>query len=183
MTSTTTTTDDCTILYNALGADRASFMGFNLGDNCCAAGRNRCDANQMITTLDLTGHGLSGLIPSGLSNLRNLRHIWANNNNFTGNIPIALADMKSLEYVYFENCSLSGAVSSKFDDVLLSSKLREIILKMEISVLDLSQDPKRMQKISHCTLKLTIHVPQQISRKRHLPPTLNRLQPAALRRG
>ncbi|XP_019091365.1 PREDICTED: leucine-rich repeat receptor-like serine/threonine-protein kinase At2g14510 isoform X1 [Camelina sativa] len=61
-----------------------------------------------IITLDLSGSGLSGVIPHGIQNLTQLQELDLSNNNLTGEVPEFLAKMDSLLKINLNGNNLRG---------------------------------------------------------------------------
>ncbi|KAJ4833768.1 hypothetical protein Tsubulata_012645 [Turnera subulata] len=64
-----------------------------------------------ITSLNLTGMGLSGSLSSNISRLTGLTHIWLGSNNISGTIP-DLGPLKMLRTLHLENNRLTGEIPS-----------------------------------------------------------------------
>ncbi|XP_010500772.2 PREDICTED: probable LRR receptor-like serine/threonine-protein kinase At1g51820 isoform X2 [Camelina sativa] len=64
----------------------------------------------IITSLDLSSSGLSGIITQAIMNLIHLQKLDLSGNNLTGDIPAFLADIKSLLVINLSGNNLSGSV-------------------------------------------------------------------------
>ncbi|GLT78482.1 hypothetical protein SLA2020_500160 [Shorea laevis] len=78
-----------------------------------------------VTTLNLTGLGLSGSVSPKIGNLTALTDIWLGNNRLSGKIP-DLSSLKMLEKLHLEDNKLSGEIPSSLGD---NQKLHEIFLQ------------------------------------------------------
>lgn len=52
-----------------------------------------------IVKLDLSGNHFSGMIPSQLGDLQNMKVLDLSNNSFSGSISLSFANLISLEYL------------------------------------------------------------------------------------
>ncbi|XP_023645225.1 probable LRR receptor-like serine/threonine-protein kinase At1g51820 [Capsella rubella] len=64
----------------------------------------------IITSLDLSSSGLTGIITHAIQNLTHLQKLDLSGNNLTGEIPKFLADIKSLLVINLSGNNLSGSV-------------------------------------------------------------------------
>ncbi|XP_048629998.1 probable LRR receptor-like serine/threonine-protein kinase At1g51820 [Brassica napus] len=64
----------------------------------------------IITSLDLSTSGLTGIITQAIQNLTHLEKLDLSNNNLTGEIPKFLADIKSLLVIDLSGNNLTGSV-------------------------------------------------------------------------
>ncbi|KAJ0250386.1 Leucine-rich repeat protein kinase family protein [Hirschfeldia incana] len=64
----------------------------------------------IITSLDLSTSGLTGIIAQAIQNLTHLEKLDLSNNNLTGEIPEFLADIKSLLVIDLSGNNLTGSV-------------------------------------------------------------------------
>ncbi|KAI5661078.1 hypothetical protein M9H77_20401 [Catharanthus roseus] len=78
-----------------------------------------------VTSLNLTGFGFSGLLPTAIANLTALQHLWLGDNRFEGPIP-DLSNLKSLETLHLENNRLEGSIPESLGHL---PKLRELFLQ------------------------------------------------------
>ncbi len=78
-----------------------------------------------VTELDLNQGGLTGVVPSGLSDLTGLERLVLSLNTLTGEIPSELGDLSNLEYLDLSFNYLSGAIPSELGNL---SELRELWL-------------------------------------------------------
>ncbi|KAL9859774.1 putative LRR receptor-like serine/threonine-protein kinaseRLK-Pelle-LRR-I-1 family [Arabidopsis thaliana] len=67
----------------------------------------------IITSLNLSSSGLTGIIALTIQNLANLQELDLSNNNLSGGVPEFLADMKSLLVINLSGNNLSGVVPQK----------------------------------------------------------------------
>ncbi|GAB2250042.1 hypothetical protein Droror1_Dr00013401 [Drosera rotundifolia] len=71
-----------------------------------------CSESKMsarVTTLNLTGMGLSCSLPSSIGNLTSLHHLWLGDNKVSGHIP-DLSSLMLLETLHMENNQLDGSI-------------------------------------------------------------------------
>ncbi|KAF5745628.1 LRR receptor-like serine/threonine-protein kinase [Tripterygium wilfordii] len=78
-----------------------------------------------VTTLNLTGMGLSGMLPSSVGNLTAITHIWLGGNKLTGQIP-EMSTLKELQTLHLENNQFKGSIPKSLGQL---GKLREIFLQ------------------------------------------------------
>ena len=83
------------------------------------------DSNDRVTQLVLTSNQLSGLIPSELGNLSNLRLLHLSFNNLSGSIPSELGNLSNLKSLYLDGNGLSGSIPSELGNL---SNLRGLYL-------------------------------------------------------
>ena len=69
-----------------------------------------CDDNGRLTSIELNGNGLTGVIPEGIGNLANLRNLHLNSNEITGQLPAGLGDLKNLKSIRLMNNQLGGEI-------------------------------------------------------------------------
>ncbi|GAB2268957.1 hypothetical protein Dimus_003892 [Dionaea muscipula] len=62
-----------------------------------------------VTTLNLTGMGLTGSLPASIANLTALNHLWVADNKLSGLIP-DLTSLMLLETLHMENNLLEGSI-------------------------------------------------------------------------
>ena len=60
---------------------------------------------------------LDGMIPSGLSNLTELRALYLHDNELTGTVPSSLGDLSNLIYLYAHNNDLTGEIPAKLGEL------------------------------------------------------------------
>ncbi|CAA7044490.1 unnamed protein product [Microthlaspi erraticum] len=94
----------------------------------------------MITSLNLSSSGLTGIITLTIQDLTHLQELDLSNNNLIGGVPEFLADMKSLLVINLSGNNLSGLVPQK----LLEKKM----LKMNIE-----GNPKLHCPVGSCVSK------------------------------
>ncbi|KAE8684124.1 ankyrin repeat-containing protein [Hibiscus syriacus] len=63
----------------------------------------------LVTSLDLSGNGLTGEIPVGITDLLGLRSLNLSINRMSGRIPQIINNMGTLESLHFSNNQLPGA--------------------------------------------------------------------------
>ncbi|KAG8368371.1 hypothetical protein BUALT_Bualt15G0038500 [Buddleja alternifolia] len=78
-----------------------------------------------ILSLNLTGFGLSGKLPSSISKLTALRQLLLGDNKLSGTIP-DLSALKSLQNLHLENNQLEGSVPKSLAEL---PNLREVYLQ------------------------------------------------------
>ncbi|KAL1211213.1 putative LRR receptor-like serine/threonine-protein kinase [Cardamine amara subsp. amara] len=69
-----------------------------------------------IISLDLSSHGLKGVITPAFQNLTELQKLDLSNNSFTGKVPEFLASMKSLSNINLNWNDLTGPLPKAFHD-------------------------------------------------------------------
>ena len=69
-----------------------------------------CYSIDYTTRLDLTNSALSGIIPSEISNLINLRELYLNENQLTGGIPPEIGNLINLKELYLNDNQLTGDI-------------------------------------------------------------------------
>ncbi|KAL0722763.1 hypothetical protein Bca4012_037362 [Brassica carinata] len=79
----------------------------------------------IITSLDLSTSGLTGIITQAIQNLTHLEKLDLSNNNLTGEIPGFLADIKSLLVIDLSGNNLTGSVPPS----LLQKKGMKLLLE------------------------------------------------------
>ncbi|KAI4295647.1 hypothetical protein L6164_035669 [Bauhinia variegata] len=77
-----------------------------------------------VSSIDLTNTGLSGSLPSSISNLTAIDHLWLGQNNLSGTIP-DLSALKDLQTLHLENNQLEGPFPESLGKL---PNLREILL-------------------------------------------------------
>ena len=83
------------------------------------------DSNGRVTSLTLTGNGLSGAIPPELGDLSNLRVLNLGVNELSGGIPPELANLTNLQWLDLELNELSGGIPP---ELAALTNLRELDL-------------------------------------------------------
>nr|GME12849.1 probable LRR receptor-like serine/threonine-protein kinase At1g67720 [Ipomoea batatas] len=78
-----------------------------------------------VTTLNLTGMGLSGMLSSSIANLTALTGIWLGNNDLSGSIP-DLSSLKRLEILHLEDNQIGGEIAPSLGSI---KSLRELFLQ------------------------------------------------------
>ncbi|CAN8277093.1 unnamed protein product [Cochlearia groenlandica] len=64
----------------------------------------------IITSLDLSSSGLTGIITQAIQNLTHLEQLDLSNNNLTGEVPGFLADIKSLSVINLSGNNFTGSI-------------------------------------------------------------------------
>lgn len=77
----------------------------------CGTTKNR------VTSLILSGMGLTGTIPPHLGNLSFLSTLDIQNNSFQGSLPIELAHLRRLEYLDFSSNIIGGEIINFFSTI------------------------------------------------------------------
>ncbi|XP_041015603.1 probable LRR receptor-like serine/threonine-protein kinase At1g67720 [Juglans microcarpa x Juglans regia] len=78
-----------------------------------------------IVTLNLTNSGLSGSLPSSISKLTGLTHLWLGGNKLSGTIP-EMGSLKVLQTLHLENNKLEGQIPQSLGQL---AKLHEIFVQ------------------------------------------------------
>ncbi|CAO2815177.1 unnamed protein product [Amaranthus hypochondriacus] len=78
-----------------------------------------------VSSLNLTGLGLTGSLSTTLGNLSAISHIWLGNNKLSGSLP-DLSSMKMLETLHLENNQLEGTIPESLANL---PRIREIYLQ------------------------------------------------------
>ena len=103
-----------------------------------------------VTRLYLNRLRLDGMIPSGLSNLSELRVLYLHDNELTGTIPSSLGDLSNLTDLYAHNNDLTGEIPAELGEL---ASLQELSLYSN----DLSGSiPSEMGKLTSLT-NLSLH--------------------------
>ncbi|GJP80339.1 hypothetical protein CLOP_g10554 [Closterium sp. NIES-67] len=76
-----------------------TFAGWVTGGNCSTATQVKCDAQGMLTSMDLHNQGLSGSIPSTISSMVSLTYLSFELNNLTGHLPPTMGSLTRLSYL------------------------------------------------------------------------------------
>ncbi|XP_004297625.1 PREDICTED: receptor-like protein kinase At3g21340 [Fragaria vesca subsp. vesca] len=76
-----------------------------------------------ITSLDLSSSGLTGEIPSYISNLDMLQSLDISNNSFTGSVPEFLTKLPKLKFLNLEKNKLNGSLPSMLIEKSTSGSL------------------------------------------------------------
>ena len=69
-----------------------------------------CNANGNVVELNLAGASLNGYLPDELSNLKELKKIYLQNNEIKGNIPESFSKLKNLEVLVLQDNKLKGVI-------------------------------------------------------------------------
>ena len=75
------------------------------------------DSNGRVTSLTLTGNGLSGAIPPELGDLTNLQEMYLWGNELIGAIPPELGDLTNLQVLWLGHNELIGAIPPELGDL------------------------------------------------------------------
>nr|GMD09913.1 probable LRR receptor-like serine/threonine-protein kinase At1g67720 [Ipomoea batatas] len=78
-----------------------------------------------VVSLNLTGIGLSGTLPPSISKLTALSHIWLGDNKLSGKLP-DLSQLKGLKSLHLENNQFEGAIPKGLGKL---PKLTEVFLQ------------------------------------------------------
>ena len=70
----------------------------------------RCNTNDQLIEINLSGHGLSGNVPAEMYLLSQLEQLDLSDNSLTGNIPTELGLLTELETLILYNNNLSGTI-------------------------------------------------------------------------
>ena len=84
-----------------------------------------CYSIDYTTRLDLTNSSLSGIIPSEISNLINLRELYLNENQLTGGIPSGIGNLANLKELYLNANQLTGDIPPEIGNLI---NLKELYL-------------------------------------------------------
>ncbi|KAK9050151.1 hypothetical protein SSX86_030879 [Deinandra increscens subsp. villosa] len=87
---------------------------------------NTIGALSQLRVLSLRSNGLTGGIPSDLSNLGSIRSVYLQNNKFSGGFPPSLANMTSVERVDLSGNEFSGPIPFSINDL---KKLTNLMLQ------------------------------------------------------
>ncbi|XP_050209381.1 putative leucine-rich repeat receptor-like serine/threonine-protein kinase At2g14440 [Mercurialis annua] len=85
------------------------------GDPCLPAKNSwtgvKCSRDRLarVVTLDLTGMGISGSLPSSIGNLSAITHLWLGENKLSGPIP-DLSAIKDLQTLHLDNNEFEGSI-------------------------------------------------------------------------
>ena len=72
------------------------------------------DENGRVTHLEFDGNELSGVLPSSLGNLTNLKGLHLYNNKLSGVLPSSLGNLTNLEYLNLEDTQLCAPPTTAF---------------------------------------------------------------------
>ena len=101
-------------LYNATGGanwtNKSGWLGAE-GTECSWFGVI-CDSTGVVE-INLIGNGLTGTVPSSVSQLVELKSLRLYNNQLTGSIPSELGQLSKLTRLYLYNNQLSGAIPTE----------------------------------------------------------------------
>eukprot|EP00257_Ricinus_communis_P016259 XP_015574373.1 probable LRR receptor-like serine/threonine-protein kinase At1g67720 [Ricinus communis] len=78
-----------------------------------------------VVSLDLTGMGISGSIPSSIGNLSAITHLWLGENKLYGSIP-DMSALKDLQTLHLDNNQLEGTIPQSLGQL---KGLHEIFLQ------------------------------------------------------
>ena len=81
------------------------------------------DASGRVIVMDLHDYGLSGQLPSGLSNLANLKRLLLSDNRLSGEIPPELGSLTRLEQLELDDNELTGEIPSELGNLANLSRL------------------------------------------------------------
>ncbi|RAL43810.1 hypothetical protein DM860_014311 [Cuscuta australis] len=70
----------------------------------------KCDSRNLVDTLDLSSHGISGELGPEISHLKHLRFLDLGDNDFSGPIPFQLANCSLLQYIELSNNGFAGGL-------------------------------------------------------------------------
>ncbi|GJP49267.1 hypothetical protein CLOM_g8502 [Closterium sp. NIES-68] len=114
------------VLLDCQTAWSRTIEGWKIGGDCNSASNITCDAQGMITDMDLSGSQISGSIPSTIGNLIRMTSLQLSQNNLIGTIPDAIG-------------KLSNIVTLKLDINQLWSTIPDLFGKLtNLRVLDLT---------------------------------------------
>ena len=70
-----------------------------------------------VTSLDLTGAGLSGTFPAYVCDLSYLRNLWLGDNSLTGQIPADIDRLQMMQYLYLYGNKLTGQIPASIGNM------------------------------------------------------------------
>jgi len=119
-----TCTDDCGV-PNGDNSTCTDDCGVVNGDNTNECGScseyvylwDVCYNIEETTYLDLSGDGLTGLIPSSIGNLTNLTTLTLTGNQLTGEIPSEIGNLTNLTYLSLGSNQLTGEIPSEIGNL------------------------------------------------------------------
>merc|ERR1712127_762962 len=88
-------------------------LSFNENATECSYDGVNCDRDDVVTNIWLSRRGVSGTIPTSLTQLPKLIGLYLGGNNITGFIPTEFGKMDSLETLWLENNSLTGTIPTE----------------------------------------------------------------------
>ncbi|GJP31474.1 hypothetical protein CLOM_g12317 [Closterium sp. NIES-68] len=124
-----------------------TFAGWVAGGRCSSAAHVKCDAQGMVTSIDLDSRGLTGSIsstigsmasltdldlyknnltgsiPAGITKLHKLCYLSLGRNALTGSIPATIGNMSSLTYLYLGYNGLTGSIPSTISSLISLTQL------------------------------------------------------------
>ncbi|GJP85100.1 hypothetical protein CLOP_g15196 [Closterium sp. NIES-67] len=89
-----------------------TFYGWLPGGNCSYAEGVECDGQGMVTSMVLSGQGLTGSIPSTIGSMVSLTGLDLFGNNLSGSIPLAIGNLLNLCYLSLGSNVLTGSIPS-----------------------------------------------------------------------
>ncbi|XP_031390698.1 probable LRR receptor-like serine/threonine-protein kinase At3g47570 [Punica granatum] len=98
-------------LKSSVHDPRNAISGWNRSvSHCTWAGVSCSGSGSRVRSLNLPSLGLSGTIPSSLSNLTSLENLNLFNNSFYGEIPLNLGNLSSLRTIILAGNSVNGTI-------------------------------------------------------------------------
>ncbi|KAJ1262079.1 hypothetical protein BS78_09G080000 [Paspalum vaginatum] len=76
-----------------------------------------CDSNGRVTSLNLFGISMSGILGDDIGSLTELRILDLSSNSLDGPLPAAIGKLVKLEYLALINCGFSGPVPSELGNL------------------------------------------------------------------
>ncbi|GJP33005.1 hypothetical protein CLOM_g17582 [Closterium sp. NIES-68] len=95
-----------------------NFAGWVSGGNCSTASYVKCDAQGMVTSMDLESQELTGSIPNTIGRMVSLTFLDLHSNLLTGSIPTSIASLSSLTHLDLYGNRLSGWIPSSIGGLL-----------------------------------------------------------------
>ncbi|GJP29899.1 hypothetical protein CLOM_g20218 [Closterium sp. NIES-68] len=86
------------------------FRGWRVGGDCTDAAYISCNAQGMVTSMDIQQSELAGPIPTTIGQLSGLKYLDLSENNLTGPIPRAIGQLRNLELLTLWKNNLSGTI-------------------------------------------------------------------------
>ena len=137
-------------LYNATGGanwtNNTGWLGAE-GTECSWFGVS-CE-NGNVVNISLFDNGLTGTIPSSLSQFSELRTLRLNNNQLTGSIPVELAQLSKLSYLSLASNQLTGVIPAQLSQL---ANLTRLLLNQNLLTGAIPSELGQLSSLTHLYL-------------------------------